>query len=414
MKIAILSFEYPPETGFGGIGTYSWYQARALAKLGHEVHVLAGARDATPLKTYEHDGVTVHRYRSEGRAMRCAGRLERFRWWWSKNRLENAISMHGGLRQLMRDNDYDLVEMPECGAEGMFINHLVRAPTLIKFHSPSRLIMPFYDVQKFDISLCSWLEQVAIRGASALSSCSKFLADEARDKLRLRRPIEVIPNGIDVELFDAHEEVDCRTKFGIPADRPMIFFSGRMERRKGIHLCKDIVASILQRHEAAFVFAGQDLFNYMSETLLPYWQSLDLKGSTHYLGKLDLTDVRSCLRQADIFLLPSLWENCPYSCLEAMAARCAIVGADQGGVPELIRDGENGLLARSDDPASFVAALERLLEDEALRARLGSAARQTIEQSFTDVQIAARSVDYYCACFNGGHSATEAAAAIEK
>ena len=50
MKIALLSFEYPPETGFGGIGTYTWYQARALVKLGHQVHVLAGATSAAALR----------------------------------------------------------------------------------------------------------------------------------------------------------------------------------------------------------------------------------------------------------------------------------------------------------------------------------------------------------------------------
>ena len=66
MKIGLLSFEYPPETGFGGIGTYTWYQARALAKLGHEVHVLAGATGETELTTSGHDGVTVHRFRSGG------------------------------------------------------------------------------------------------------------------------------------------------------------------------------------------------------------------------------------------------------------------------------------------------------------------------------------------------------------
>ena len=48
MKIALMSFEYPPETGFGGIGTYTWYQARAMVKLGHEVHVLAGATSPAP------------------------------------------------------------------------------------------------------------------------------------------------------------------------------------------------------------------------------------------------------------------------------------------------------------------------------------------------------------------------------
>ena len=51
LKIALLSYEYPPETGFGGIGTYTWYQARALAKLGHEVHVLSGATDPTLLRS---------------------------------------------------------------------------------------------------------------------------------------------------------------------------------------------------------------------------------------------------------------------------------------------------------------------------------------------------------------------------
>jgi glycosyltransferase involved in cell wall biosynthesis len=142
----------------------------------------------------------------------------------------------------------------------------------------------------------------------------------------------------------------------------------------------------------------------LSDTLLPDWNTRNFKGSVHYLGKLDLVDVRSCLRQADIFLLPSLWENCPYSCLEAMAAGCAIVGADQGGVPELIRDGQNGLLARTGDAASFVTCLERLLQDDALRARLAAAARRSVEESFTDIQIASRSVDYYRECLNGGCS----------
>jgi glycogen(starch) synthase len=185
----------------------------------------------------------------------------------------------------------------------------------------------------------------------------------------------------------------------------MILFSGRMETRKGIHLCKEIVGSILERFEVAFVFAGQDLFNYMAETLLPYLKAKRLKGSVHYLGKLDLADVRSCVAQTDIFLLPSLWENCPYSCLEAMAAGRAIVSSDQGGMPELIRDGQNGLLARSGDPVSYIACLERLIGDGLLRERLGTAARRTIERSHTDVHIARLSTEYYLECLNNGAGA---------
>jgi glycogen synthase len=400
LKIALMSFEYPPETGFGGIGTYTWYQARALVKLGHEVHVLAGANEPTPLRSDYHDGVRVFRFRSDGHAMRGFRQLDKLHWWWTKNRLENGLSMYRAFQTLRREHDYDIIEMPECGAEGLLVNNLMRATTVVKFHSPARLIMPYYDVQKADIALCSAVEKLGMRRASHFSACSRFLARDVRDKLGIQRPVRVVPNGIDLDLFDRSEQVDVRRKFGLPRDRLMIFFSGRMERRKGIHLCKEIAASVLKRYEVAFVFAGQDLFNYMSNEILPYLRGEKLRGSIHYLGRLDLTDVRSLLSQVDIFLLPSLWENCPYSCLEAMAAGRAIVSTDQGGMPELICDGENGLVARSEDPAAFITSLERLIEDQPLRERLGSAARRTVEESHTDVAIARMSADYYRECID--------------
>ena len=305
MNIALMSFEYPPETGFGGIGTYTWYQARALVKLGHDVHVLAGATDSTGLQAQEHDGVKVFRFRSDGSLMGCFRHLGKWRLWWTKNRLENALSMYCALRALRHKHHYDVIEMPECGAEGLLVNNLMRETTLIRYHSPARLIMPSYDVPRADITLCSLLERIGMRGVSGLSSCSRFLAGEVQHKLGIRRPIRVIPNDNDLNLFDASEQVDIRSKFNLPRDRLLILFSGRMERRKGIHLCREIAASVLERHEVAFVFAGDDLFRYMSETLLPYLQSKKLRGSVHYLGKLDLKDVRSSLFQSDIFLLPN-------------------------------------------------------------------------------------------------------------
>jgi len=401
MKVLLLSFEYPAETGFGGIGTYTWYHARALVKLGHEVHVLAGALATTALRTSEHDGVIVHRYRSGGAVMRSLALLARPRLWWTRNRLENALCMYRGLAALRRQHRYDVVEMPECGAEGMLINHLTRAMTVVRLHSPARLIMPYYDVRSVDITLCAFAEQRGIGGARALSSCSAFLAGEASEKLGVRRSIRVIPNGIDLDLFDASEQIDFRRSFDLPADRPIIFFAGRLERRKGIHLCRDIAAAILERHDVAFVMAGQDLFDHATDDLLPHLAARSLKGSIHYLGRLDLDTVRSGLRQSDIFLLPSLWENCPYSCLEAMAAGRAIVSSDQGGMPELIRDGENGLLATNGSAASYVAALERLIADSALRLQLGNEARASIRRRHTDVFTARQSIEYYTDCLRG-------------
>ena len=161
-----------------------------------------------------HDGVEVFRCRSNGVAMRGFKQLAAYRLWWTKNRLENALSMYRALKKLIREYPYDIVEMPECGAEGLFVNNLMQGTTVVKFHSPARLIMPYYDVRRADIELCSLVERLGMYRASAFSACSAFMARDARDKLGIRRPIRVIPNGIDLDLFDRAEQVDIRQKFG--------------------------------------------------------------------------------------------------------------------------------------------------------------------------------------------------------
>src|SRR5437870_1366074 len=164
----------------------------------------------------EHDGVKVYRFRTNG--MRFIQKLNTHRLWWTKNRLETGISMYQGLKALRRTHQYDIVEMPECGGEGFLINYLMRATTLVRFHSPAQLIMSHYDVRRVDIAFCSLVERIAFRGSSAYSSCSRFLAQEVRKKLGVRHPIRVIPNGIDLDVFDAAGQVDIRRKFGIRHD----------------------------------------------------------------------------------------------------------------------------------------------------------------------------------------------------
>ena len=396
MKIGLLSFEYPPETGFGGIGSYTWHQARGLVALGHEVHVLAGARQATPMRSSDDNGVRVHRFWADGWLMRAFDGLGRYQLWWTRQRLQNAWSMYHGIKALHREHRFDVLEMPECGAEGALITRLLDVPSVVRLHSPSRLIMPCYDVRPSDIAWCSTIEQRGLRGARAITSCSKFLADEARGKLGIRKPIEVVTNGLDVDWFDqVSEDVDVYAKYGLPRRDLLIVFTGRMERRKGIHLCPEIVGRILDRHNVTFAFAGDDLFGFMKDTMQPALAGRSLKGSMHWLGPLPLGDLRPLVRAADVFFSPSIWENCPYSCLEAMAAGRAIVAADQGGMPELIEPGTNGLLATAGDAASFAAALERLIEDPALRHRLGVAARLTIECNHRHVRVADRTVAVY-------------------
>ena len=306
--------------------------------------------------------------------------------------------MYRGLKLLMKDLRFDILEMPECGAEGALITRLIDTPAVVRLHSPSQLIMPLYDVPKADILLCSWIEKQAIHRANVLTSPSVFLSTEVRDRMSVDRYISLIPNGIDLPLFDCEPLADIHRLYGIPEGQITILFAGRMERRKGIHLCEAIVEMVLSQRDVTFLFAGEDLFRYLESTMLPALAAKELLGSVRYLGKLGVKELRACARAVDIYLLPSLWENFPYACLEAMASSRAIVCSEQGGLPEMIQDGINGLLAKAGSPESFADKLVTLIDDPNLRRTLGAAARRTAEEEYTDTRVAKLAEEIYREC----------------
>src|SRR5215510_10844027 len=109
--------------------------------------------------------------------------------------------MYQGLAPLHQQYRYDVIEMPECGAEGAFITTRLEVPSVIRFHSPAQLIMPFYDVSSADEWLCPAVEQRAINHATVLTACSAFMAAEAERGLGLRRAPTVVTNGLDLDWF---------------------------------------------------------------------------------------------------------------------------------------------------------------------------------------------------------------------
>jgi glycosyltransferase involved in cell wall biosynthesis len=396
MRIALLSYEYPPQTGFGGIGTYTWYHARALAALGHDVHVFAGSVEEGVWES-EHEGVRVTRTRRLAEVDGLNQRLRGRKLWWASNRIETAVSAYAGLSRAAAEQPFDVVEYPECGADGALVSTLLEIPAVVRFHSPARLIMEHYETERSDRILTGALEDVGIQQARARTSCSRFLAERASSQLGVTEPIEVIPNGIDLELFDRGEDVNP-SKWGLPRAGRRIFFANRIEPRKGSPLLLPIVEQVLTRFpDVRFVFAGRDLFGQMADEILPALRDRGLADRCHHVGALDLAEVRALLRTADAFLLSSIWESCPYSCLEAMSAGVPVVSSDCGGMPELVTDGETGLLASNGDPDSFVEALTRLLSDESSAQIMGRSARRRVEREYTAEATARRSLEVYAA-----------------
>lgn len=394
MRIALLSYEYPPETGFGGIGTYTWYQARALVRLGHEVRVVAGSLQPGVFHD-EREGVKITRVLDSGwldgaiRGLNDSGQA------WAANRLRTASGAYRALVDLLEHESYDVVEYPECGADGMVVATMLPVRTAVRFHSPARFIMASYGANGPDVDATTFLEQIAIERAQVRISPSKFLASAVIERLSVEPPVHVVPNGIDLALFDQSGGVDVVQRFGLPPEGKAVtvLVTGRLERRKGSHLLPGVCSKILRdRPHVHVVVAGDDPLSAMGSSVLPRLAADGVVDRFHHLGPLSLPEVRALLKYAQIHLHPSLWDNAPYSCIEAMAAGLPVVSSDVGGLPELVEHRGTGLVVPADDEDSFVEALTELIDDAALRERLGAAARRAVEDRFTDVAMARRSV----------------------
>ena len=105
--------------------------------------------------------------------------------------------------------------------------------------------------------------------------------------------------------------------------------------------------------------------------------------------------VPALLAQARLLVLPSRYENFPLSLLEAMSCAVPVVTTRVGGIPEMVADGETGLLVAPGDPEALAAALRRLVGDPALARRLGDAGRRAIETTYSWEAVATRIVDLY-------------------
>jgi glycosyltransferase involved in cell wall biosynthesis len=255
--------------------------------------------------------------------------------------------------------------------------------------------MPFYATRPGDRRLCARLERRGFRHAAAATACSGFLAREVAARLAFPQPVVTVPNGIDLAAAGRASDFGLRAAIGAAADEPVVLFAGRFEPRKGSGLLCELVPELLARRALRFVVVGEDLFGEAGGELSARCRKRQCEGALHLLGRRPLSDVRAAMRQADVVLLPSRWENAPYTVLEAMAAGAPLVVSRVGGIAEMVADRREALVAPDLEVAAHLAAVERLLDDRELARRLGAAARARAEREFTADQMAASSLEIY-------------------
>jgi glycosyltransferase involved in cell wall biosynthesis len=235
--------------------------------------------------------------------------------------------------------------------------------------------------------------------ADALVAPSRAIERELKAAGFPRPRIHYLPNGVAVPpAREPADRVAARVALGAvdpalnPADRaPLAIYAGRLHEAKGL---ADLVAAweaiVARRPNARLCLAGEGPFR---GALAEQIEVGGLEGRVVLAGAFDHVD--ELLAAADLFVLPSHQEGMSLALLEAMAAGLPIVATDIPGNRDLLSSGRHALLVPPRDPAALAAAIERLLDEPELGARLGAAARGRVAEEFS----LAKCVDEHVALF---------------
>jgi glycosyltransferase involved in cell wall biosynthesis len=306
------------------------------------------------------------------------------------------------LAELARKLNLEVLEAPEFGGLTALLN-LFKPPELcvvVRLHTctsicrsldgrhPPSIGDRLRDARK------DWMERRAIRTADSVTAISKANVDLTRRMLGVRRDdFLVTPNPVNDLFFLSAEDAP------VPG-APLVLFVGRLQWLKGPDLLVKALPAIAGRHpDARFCLVGGDTNTGPGGTsMLAHLLSLvpePARSRVDFAGALKPEEVVKRYRQATVCVFPSRWEGFGLVAAEAMACGKAVVVTDVGGFRGVVADGETGLVAKREGTESLASAIDRLLRDGALRARLGAAAREVARLRFHGTVVAGSMIGVY-------------------
>lgn len=231
--------------------------------------------------------------------------------------------------------------------------------------------------------------------AQIIIATTKSYSNESPFLRRFKDKVVVIPNGINIDevttQFTKHE---ARKALNLPENNPIILFFGSLVTYKGPDILLDAFKIVKTKFpDVKLIFAGR---GQLQEYLRVKAVKMGLDNDVTFAGFVPDELKPLYFKSADIFSLPStnLAESFGIVNLEAMAAGIPIVASKIGGIPDIVKQGENGLLAEPCNSQSLANEISQLLEDEHLRARMGADGLAKVQDYSWDI-IAKRTEDLY-------------------
>lgn len=380
MRAGIFSKEYPPEI-YGGAGVHVAELTRFMREIiDVSVHCMGSERD-------EKD-VFVHGVDPSLKEANAA-----------------LQTLSTGLRMANAASDIDVAHSHTwyTGLGGHLASRLYGIPHVVTAHSlePHR---PWKREQLgggYEIS--SWSEKNAMEYADAVIAVSAGMKDSILDAYpRIDADkVHVVLNGIDTQVWQPGESA-VLDKLGVDKQRPIVAFVGRITRQKGVkHLLK-AAQNFDQDIQLVLCAGAPDTPEIAAETEALVDELRAQRDGVFWVkDMLSREEIKQVYSGADVFVCPSIYEPLGIVNLEAMACGTAVVASNVGGIPEVVVDGETGVLVNydADDDATFeadlAAAVNRVAADKKLAQRFGAAGRQRAIEDFSWATIAQQTVDIY-------------------
>ncbi|WP_448571721.1 glycosyltransferase family 4 protein [Trichothermofontia sp.] len=390
MKISFISFECPPDAAYGGIGTYVYQAAKMMHQRGHHVEVFSSSPDREGC--FIEDGFTVHRILEED-YLRFGERIAPV---WAKRHEEIK---------------FDVLEGPEYGADARVAVHLVPdIPLVVKLHTPTFMTaqgtfeaMPFFHPFRYKMLSEEWkarlkyyLFTITQREIPSWRYTNYFEVATERNHT-LQADVIVAPSreigqkltkqwclDSDKIMYFPYPYIPDPALLSIPVDSHTntITFLGRIEVRKGVlDLAKAIPIICEKFSKVKFRFVGSVEFSPRRDLNMKQFLELKLQSYlsyTEFVSSVPLAQIPQIMATTDVCIFPSIWDNFPNVCLEAMSAARGVVGTNAGGMAEMLDENRVGRLVPPRSPHKIAAAVLELLENPDLRMELGRKARQRI------------------------------------
>lgn len=385
LRLILISQDYPPRP-CGGVGVFIHQLAQSLARRGHEIAVITRAEGRHTVDFEE--GVWVHRVPITAHPNRHHPELPDL----PASVRDHAYTVYDEARRIQQLRGTTLtlsaiwdLEAAACVASPHFTNfvYLVTTYQLSLPSKPEWQRNPHYlhhHVNKM-ISGERWI----IDHAQGVLASTRAIWDDIRahnPELQRPAPTAILPFGLPAATTPPPKPADYP-----PEDTPVILFVGRFEPRKGVDTLLDTLTELLPRHPNVVArLVGDDTLIVdgatLKERFLARHAGAPFLSRIQFLGFVDDAQLEAEYAHCTLFVAPSRYESFGLIYLEAMRWGRPCVGTRVGGIPEVLGE-ESGLLVPPEDPQALTQALEQLLINPDLRARLGEAGRQRFHAHFT-------------------------------